>query len=87
MKEQERAMKLQMRHRQLTGEPADPADEFDVQALKAALQILAAVIFGVLAGIATDKVEASILAPGDETQNHAPVRALAPPPAGSRAEV
>jgi hypothetical protein len=72
----ETTMNLQMRHRRLMREHADTADEFDFQALKVALQILAAVVVGLFVSVMTDGGEPTITAPGasDQARNHASIQ-------------
>jgi hypothetical protein len=72
----ETTVNLQMRHRRLMKEHADPADEFDFQALKVALQILAAVLVGLFVSLMTDGGEPAITAPGasDQARNHASIQ-------------
>jgi hypothetical protein len=74
-------MKLLIRHRQLMREHADKVDEFDFQALKVALQILAAVVIGLFVSLMTDGGDSAITAPGasDQARNHASVQRTTPP--------
>ena len=74
-------MSMQTRHHRLMKEHVDPADEFDFQALKMALQFLAAVVIVVLAMVATDGGDAAVPGPGaaDQPRNHASIERTTAP--------
>ena len=81
-------MNLQMRHRRLMKEHADPADEFDFQALKMALQILVVVAVCLLVILTSGSVEPAVMAPGasDQPRNHAAIQHLTPNPGYAHAQ-
>ena len=81
-------MNTHSRHHRLMKEYVDPADKFDFQALKMALQFLAAVVIMLFAMVATDGGDAAVTAPGaaDQPGNHASIERTTSPSGARHAQ-